>query len=1800
MKCLTEWNRRFLLGALFVLWGLCLNPQIEAVADVGKDAHIISLARDGSLEQPVIVTDKGEKIYVAWQSGSGTEETARIHMAASPHWQAEMVAERPDLMRQTAWPTEIAAQPGDSPYLTWKDSTEESERYCTYDLLAVQTLTYTLQAERPWTATLTENGKPYFASGTSAAISVWSQGISPTHLSTLSAPPKEIALATSPQGEIGLAWSESRSDSATATIHYASILTGSQPITLSTKGVDLSFVQDQMGIAHLAWQEAEGLIYANSRNWDNPTLIADAPLAAPYALALDDSGLAHMAWIADGVVWYACAIDWRASQRAILMDGEPLDLALAVDSDAHPHIACLAESGDGTREILYIDPEPRKPQIGITYPRTGDQVDGSYPATAVSKQGSGNIVRVSFYLQEEAPCANEHGPWEQIGVDRDGSDGWAVDLPLADLDASKRYRLMALATNVDGDTPRAIGGWFRVQPQDRPFVWLYPPPVDPIRGKSALLAIVGGLSQRDLDLDLYLTPATNNQLVEPGKEILRLDAEYGGHYDLRATPSRRLARWYRLPIDSSQIPDGEYVIQAMLGGEAASDRIRVQSNDSLTIDNSMRPNITAVGTRPESQPINDQFTAFATANDPDGKIVQVDFFLQYAPSNQNALDDHEGQLLWLGSDNEAIDGWELTFAVDPAWRGMDWYVWAVAKDDKGLTQRRRSAAPIAIASDLASALQIEVPSDHLQGAVPITVTREADTRPLQKLHILIRNASGEEERLAEITAPKNPVTITWQTTRGPNGEYELLAIGECTGARQIWAETDRLTVYNPPPNWRLATPGPEAVLTGTIEIAADWSAASAPPAAATFYAQDERERLYDLGRDDRSEDGLKAFWRTTDYVDGEYEIVASFEDTIGGIFEARQSVQVRNETPSIQLGQATKKSYSGLERISWSARHPLGKPISVTISYSPDDGERWLTVASDLPADQSFLWDTATCPDSDKGRLRLVAHDGTNLARIESATFSLQNSNNPPHITIVRPQANERLAQEEDVIWQAWDNDGDTISIDLYYRGTEAEWQPIALDLPQEGRYTWQPPSARQGISYTLRGLAHDENGAQGIDLVSGLQPTGNTPPTARLVWPHGDATLEKEAVILWNATDADDDPLTIDLYYSDNAGAAWYPLAEGLTNSGYYHWQLSLLPQGDRYRLRLEACDGESTIWTESSEPFRIGAAQEPRIRLISPRADQPLSGIVPIVWSTSDSGDQAPLLHLSGRSPGEGWRTIAQGLPATGRYMWDTENWPDGPLELRLFSALTYRPADSAAGLYNIANQGRDGPRVTLLAPTGGEIWQGLATIRWRVDSPAEELTATLQLLDPKTEGWRELAVVPAQRGRFVWDTNEATSGPGYRLRILVSDGERQATGLGDGSFSIANHMVYPPSVTWVSEVVQNSDAADQRYISWIAEDGDGDALLSSLSYSEDGGISHHTIQTTTATTGRFDCGAFLRPNQPYRLRLLTQDSTYLVQKETDLLICAASRAPGGSIEWIAPLRDASLDDTVAIEWRTHALDTEDVAIDASYSSDGGLSWQPLARDLQGRQRYEWDTTALPNGTYRIRLRATSERMGTLRTSSPPLSIANDGGHAPVVSLLSPTPSQTLSGTRDVQWHAHDPDGDELSIDLDFRVGQKGSWQRLARNVPNIGHYFWDTLGVMDNDDTWLRITTTDGAFVGKQVLPAPIAIRNQGGPQIRLAEAPSDKSGIRLVWDTLWPNQTAVNVSLEYWHPDEEGWQNLQSSLPASGQIDWNDPPPLFGSPILVRATAETRMHVSRDEIVVCCPSVRRIEDAATGVW
>lgn len=1588
----------------------------------------------------------------------------------------------------------------------------------------------------------------------------------------------EIDLVVDRSGNAHIAWSvPGTGDETPGGVFVSSLFTDTTPIQIAAQGDTPRMASDWEGNLHLVWQKTEGLAYVASSEWSSHQMItAGKTITGAYAIGVGPNGLAHVAWADRETLWYAQADEW-APRVVAHLSGLVADIRLAVDETNTPHIVWH----DG-ENVFYQPMADTPPQLVIRAPMGGTI---EHDTTIVAEDNGATkspFAQVAFYLQEEdTSLAAAHDVLSALATDFDPHDGWTSPLRITNLSAYRRYRVLAQGTDFQGSLVTCTGPWFSVRPQSMP--WILTQPNHSLATSFALEVIAPKTLPRMQEIELYLqkTAQVENGALIDGQASLTT-SPYAGRQALAAPIEGLALDSYRLAASSTRFPAGIYRPLVATTGSIGQ-RLYGLSDRIIHIDSAMGPIIEIEAPR-ERQIVRDTLAIRVDAHDPNGTVAAIDFLAErcdpqeIASSSDNVWPD-PSRSLWLGSDTSGADGWGLRIAVDETLDGDCWRVRAIAHDDQGLTSSALSPS-FSILAQERPMLRILLPTEgsHLRDMEPIHLLISGESQKLDRATVYALDDQGTTYHVGVATKEQERLVCEWDTRTAPDGSYSIVVIANHTDGRHSLTARQHLHVKNDRATFRYETPRANAVLSGMERLWVLDESGESELAAISVYLRAPSGRVIKVCEAATSGQAFRATWDTRSALDGSYELVTEITDATGRLSRIAQPITINNATPilsNVSWGE-TSPTWRQAQQILWEASHPHQAPMTATLAYSPDDGTTWLACDPRQSADGVYEWSTIEYPDSERARLRLALSDGNRHTQVTSPPARLDNVNQAPHLAALAPEPHSIHGDDIIIAWHAHEPDGQdvTISIDARLEGTD-RWIELAHDLANTGRHTWHAAPWSSAGRYALRLTARDPLGATTEAIIEGIGIEANRAPDVRLIWPNKGVQVRNETAILWKATDADDDRIVVDLYYSPNAGRTWLPLANDLPNTGYYVWQVSFLPTGTLYRVRVVARDGGSETRDESDGVFSIGGNARPQLSILSPQPGDVLSGDHIIRWHAMDPERRPISMTLSVRMDGSGrYMSLIENVPDDGVYVWHTRSFENGLYDLRLTvndgrSTLTR----SLSKPVEVSNRANHAPTVRLVSPRGGEVWDGVREILWSAhDRDGDPITATIASSADGGLHWESLATVDAGNTRWLWDTRESRDARDYMIRVVVSDGQASMTDTSEGHVHVTTRYGHPPSLSLKSPD-PNGRLLHDNTVTWWAEDPDQDVLSLSLAVSDDDGFTWRDIATGLINDGAYLLPtASLTPGRPCRLRLRADDGVYQTQVTSPIIeLASAEYAP--VIQFLAPDGKKVLSQNVAIEWAATDPTGQQIAIRVESSADGGQTWQLIQEAAGNTGRYIWNTRTCANGTHWLRLTATSTHAASAVIGGP-LTVQNTGRNAPMLSIIDPSGGAILGGTHQIKWLASDADYDTLSVTLAYSLDWGNTWRPIAYRVENTGNYVWDTTGVPNSDAIWLKATVSDGSFERTALCDQAFAIGNSVAPSISLL-TPSggdEVVGSRSIsWRATTPTNRKVTVKVDISTDMAQSWDTLAEDLPAQGRIMWDTTSLRAGQRILVRALA-----------------------------
>ncbi len=191
--------------------------------------------------------------------------------------------------------------------------------------------------------------------------------------------------------------------------------------------------------------------------------------------------------------------------------------------------------------------------------------------------------------------------------------------------------------------------------------------------------------------------------------------------------------------------------------------------------------------------------------------------------------------------------------------------------------------------------------------------------------------------------------------------------------------------------------------------------------------------------------------------------------------------------------------------------------------------------------------------------------------------------------------------------------------------------------------------------------------------------------------------------------------------------------------------------------------------------------------------------------------------------------------------------------------------------------------------------------------------------------------------------------------------------------------------------------------------------------------------------------------------------------------------------------PLAGDVVSGTINIQWT--ASDIEDgtaLTIDIYYSTDNA-TWTPIVTGTSNTGSYPWDTTAVPDGQYYIKVVATDSQGATGEDVEGPFWVDNVPS-PPSVEITWPNAGDVLSpgSVCTVQYNAYDndPTGSITAIDIYASYDGGTTWTALATGLANTGTYDWNVPeGYADN--VYLKVVATDNDGMQANDTSGPLKI-------------------------------------------------------------------------------------------------------------
>jgi Secretion system C-terminal sorting domain len=231
--------------------------------------------------------------------------------------------------------------------------------------------------------------------------------------------------------------------------------------------------------------------------------------------------------------------------------------------------------------------------------------------------------------------------------------------------------------------------------------------------------------------------------------------------------------------------------------------------------------------------------------------------------------------------------------------------------------------------------------------------------------------------------------------------------------------------------------------------------------------------------------------------------------------------------------------------------------------------------------------------------------------------------------------------------------------------------------------------------------------------------------------------------------------------------------------SNGYFN-----LPAGQKQRLAYavvfakdkKALERKNRLINSAYDAIKTGNQTMP-VTLITPTKSAIVSGGAEIKWNAKNSDPDVLISLTHSKDGGKSWNMLADKLPNSGSYFWDTDEVEDGifnKLKLIAWDQDEFNIVESDS-FFTINNSEERAPQIKVSSPHKNEVISGMYPIRW-MGGDADGNTVAINLFyEIDAPGQRGIIVKNLDNdGRYFWDTQLFPNSANYKIKAVITDAD------------------------------------------------------------------------------------------------------------------------------------------------------------------------------------------------------------------------------------------------------------------------------------------------------------------------------------------------------------------------------------------------------------------------------------------
>ncbi len=303
---------------------------------------------------------------------------------------------------------------------------------------------------------------------------------------------------------------------------------------------------------------------------------------------------------------------------------------------------------------------------------------------------------------------------------------------------------------------------------------------------------------------------------------------------------------------------------------------------------------------------------------------------------------------------------------------------------------------------------------------------------------------------------------------------------------------------------------------------------------------------------DRMVDSGLYIWDVPHLDDIFYDCLIKISTNSGKATQISQKFTIVNQTNKIRI-----KNPNGGELIEAGSRYNIKwnsnglKSDLFKILFSSNNGRTWDRLESRVLNTDEYFWKVPII-ESENCKIKIVAIENENIYDISEQNFTISKLSK---LKISNPISNQKYYANQNMVidWNVINVRGRKVNI-YYSIDNGLNWKVVEKALPNNGRFNWALPSFDSTAFYSKIKIELSNNikindiSDGNFVLYGEPQIQINSPKQNNLI-------IEDKSTykIVWDSKNIIEN--RVNLYYSDDLGSKWKPIAIDIANKGYYNW---------------------------------------------------------------------------------------------------------------------------------------------------------------------------------------------------------------------------------------------------------------------------------------------------------------------------------------------------------------------------------------------------------------------------------------------------------------------------------------------------------------------------------------------------------------------------------------------------------------------------------------------------------------------